>query len=96
MIAILSPDDASDTPSRPFSRDVRRRVGERCRPRKRWENGVGYVTQLAVARRARARGHGRALPLALLNAFRDYAVSGCGVRSSAAMPSALRWSVTST
>ena len=37
----------------------------------RWEDGVGYVAQLAVARRARGRGHGRALLLALLDAFRD-------------------------
>jgi ribosomal protein S18 acetylase RimI-like enzyme len=36
----------------------------------RWEDGVGYVAQLAVARRARGRGHGRALLLALLAAFR--------------------------
>ena len=37
----------------------------------RWENGVGYVAQLAVASRARGRGHGRTLLIALLNAFRD-------------------------
>jgi ribosomal protein S18 acetylase RimI-like enzyme len=37
----------------------------------RWENGVGYVAQLAVASRARGRGHGRTLLVALLNAFRD-------------------------
>ena len=37
---------------------------------RRWENGVGYVDQLAVAPRARARGHGRGLLLALLGAFR--------------------------
>jgi mycothiol synthase len=36
----------------------------------RWEDGVGYVKQLAVAPRARGRGHGRALLLALLHAFR--------------------------
>ena len=35
-----------------------------------WEDGVGYVKQLAVAPRARGRGHGRALLLALLDAFR--------------------------
>jgi ribosomal protein S18 acetylase RimI-like enzyme len=36
----------------------------------RWDGGVGYVARLAVARRARGRGHGRALLLALLDAFR--------------------------
>jgi ribosomal protein S18 acetylase RimI-like enzyme len=36
----------------------------------RWENGVGYVALLAVALRARGRGHGRAVLLALLHAFR--------------------------
>jgi ribosomal protein S18 acetylase RimI-like enzyme len=36
----------------------------------RWEGDVGYVKQLAVARRARGRGHGRALLLALLDALR--------------------------
>jgi len=34
----------------------------------RWEDGVGYVAQLAVARRG--RGHGRTLLLALIDAFR--------------------------
>jgi len=37
---------------------------------RRWEGGVGYVDQLAVAPRARALGHGRGLLLALLRAFR--------------------------
>jgi mycothiol synthase len=41
----------------------------------RWEDGVGYVAQLAVAHRARGRGHGRALLLALLHAFRDAGLS---------------------
>jgi ribosomal protein S18 acetylase RimI-like enzyme len=36
----------------------------------RWENGVGYVAELGVAPRARGRGHGRTLLLALLAAFR--------------------------
>ncbi len=36
----------------------------------RWEDGVGYVSRLAVAARARGRGHGRAILLALLDAFR--------------------------
>jgi mycothiol synthase len=36
----------------------------------RWEAGVGYVAQLAVAPRARGRGHGRDLLLALFDAFR--------------------------
>lgn len=36
----------------------------------RWEGGVGYVDQLAVAGRARGRGHGRALLLASFDAFR--------------------------
>jgi mycothiol synthase len=36
----------------------------------RWEGGVGYVDQLAVAARARGRGHGRALLLGLFAAFR--------------------------
>jgi mycothiol synthase len=36
----------------------------------RWENGTGYVGELAVARRARGRGHGRALLLGLFAAFR--------------------------
>ena len=35
----------------------------------RWENDVGYVAQLAVAPRARGRGHGRTLLLALFDAF---------------------------
>jgi ribosomal protein S18 acetylase RimI-like enzyme len=37
----------------------------------RWENGVGYVAELGVAPRARGRGHGRTLLLALFGAFRD-------------------------
>jgi ribosomal protein S18 acetylase RimI-like enzyme len=36
----------------------------------RWDDGVGYVAQLAVAPRARGRGHGRALLLSLFEAFR--------------------------
>jgi mycothiol synthase len=36
----------------------------------RWVSGVGYVAQLAVAPRARGLGHGRALLLALFDAFR--------------------------
>jgi mycothiol synthase len=36
----------------------------------RWENGIGYVTELAVAGRARGRGCGRALLLGLFDAFR--------------------------
>ena len=36
----------------------------------RWDGGVGYVAQLAVAPRARGRGHGRTLLLALFDAFR--------------------------
>ena len=36
----------------------------------RWEDGVGYVAELAVAPRARGRGYGRALLLALADAFR--------------------------
>ena len=35
----------------------------------RWDGGVGYVAQLAVAPRARGRGHGRTLLLALFDAF---------------------------
>ena len=34
------------------------------------DEGVGYVARLAVARRGRGRGHGRALLLALFEAFR--------------------------
>jgi mycothiol synthase len=37
----------------------------------RWENDLGYVAQLAVAPRARGRGHGRTLLLALFDAFRQ-------------------------
>jgi mycothiol synthase len=37
----------------------------------RWENGVGYVAELGVAPRARGRGHGRTLLLALFRAFRE-------------------------
>jgi ribosomal protein S18 acetylase RimI-like enzyme len=37
---------------------------------RRWESGVGYVDQLAVAGRARGRGYGRTLLVALLDAFR--------------------------
>jgi mycothiol synthase len=36
----------------------------------RWEAGTGYVAELAVASRARGRGYGRALLLALFEAFR--------------------------
>jgi mycothiol synthase len=36
----------------------------------RWEDGTGYVAELAVAARARGRGHGRALLLGLLDVFR--------------------------
>ena len=37
----------------------------------RWEGGIGYVAQLAVARRARGRGYGRTLLLALFDRFRS-------------------------
>lgn len=36
----------------------------------RWENGTGYVAELAVAGRARGQGNGRALLLGLFEAFR--------------------------
>ena len=36
----------------------------------RWDDGLGYVAQLAVAPRARARGYGRTLLLSLFEAFR--------------------------
>jgi mycothiol synthase len=36
----------------------------------RWEAGTGYVAELAVASRARGRGHGRTLLLGLFEAFR--------------------------
>jgi ribosomal protein S18 acetylase RimI-like enzyme len=36
----------------------------------RWDEGVGYVAEIAVAGRARGRGHGRTLLLALFEAFR--------------------------
>jgi mycothiol synthase len=36
----------------------------------RWEGGTGYVAELAVAPRARGRGHGRTLLLGLFDAFR--------------------------
>ena len=36
----------------------------------RWENDLGYVAQLAVAPRARGRGHGRTLLLSFFDAFR--------------------------
>jgi mycothiol synthase len=36
----------------------------------RWDDGLGYVAQLAVAARARGRGHGRTLLLSLFEAFR--------------------------
>ena len=37
----------------------------------RWEGDVGYVAQLGVAPRARGKGYGRALLLALFEAFRS-------------------------
>jgi mycothiol synthase len=37
----------------------------------RWEAGTGYVAELAVAGRARGRGHGRTLLLGLFDAFRQ-------------------------
>jgi mycothiol synthase len=37
----------------------------------RWEEGTGYVAELAVAGRARGRGHGRTLLLGLFEAFRN-------------------------
>ena len=37
----------------------------------RWEARTGYVAELAVAARARGRGHGRTLLLALFEAFRN-------------------------
>ena len=36
----------------------------------RWEGGVGYVAEIATPRRVRGRGYGRALLLALAEAFR--------------------------
>jgi ribosomal protein S18 acetylase RimI-like enzyme len=36
----------------------------------RWDDGLGYVSQLAVAPRARGRGHGRTLLRSLFEAFR--------------------------
>jgi mycothiol synthase len=36
----------------------------------RWEDGAGFVAELAVAARARGRGHGRTLLLGLFDAFR--------------------------
>jgi len=36
----------------------------------RWEDGAGYVAELAVAKRARGRGYGRTLLLGVLDAFR--------------------------
>jgi GNAT superfamily N-acetyltransferase len=36
----------------------------------RWDGGIGYVAQLAVAPRARGKGHGRTLLLSLFEAFR--------------------------
>jgi mycothiol synthase len=36
----------------------------------RWEGGTGYVAELAVAARARGRGHGRTLLLGLFETFR--------------------------
>ena len=36
----------------------------------RWDGGLGYVAQLGVAPRARGKGHGRTLLLALFEAFR--------------------------
>jgi ribosomal protein S18 acetylase RimI-like enzyme len=36
----------------------------------RWEDEVGYVAELGVARRARGRGYGRTLLLGLFDAFR--------------------------
>jgi mycothiol synthase len=36
----------------------------------RWEAGTGYVAELAVARHARGRGHGRTLLLGAFEAFR--------------------------
>jgi ribosomal protein S18 acetylase RimI-like enzyme len=36
----------------------------------RWEDGTGYVAELAVAARARGRGHGRTLLVGLFDAFR--------------------------
>ena len=41
----------------------------------RWEEGTGYVAELAVAPRARGRGHGRTLLLALFDAFRRAGLS---------------------
>jgi ribosomal protein S18 acetylase RimI-like enzyme len=41
----------------------------------RWEGDVGYVGEIGVARRARGRGHGRALLLAMLDAFRQAGLS---------------------
>ena len=36
----------------------------------RWDDGIGYIAQLAVSPRARGRGHGRALLLSLFAAFK--------------------------
>ena len=36
----------------------------------RWDDGLGYIAQLAVAPRARGNGHGRTLLLSLFEAFR--------------------------
>jgi ribosomal protein S18 acetylase RimI-like enzyme len=41
----------------------------------RWENGIGYVAELAVAARTRGKGYGRALLLGLFAAFRRAGLS---------------------
>ena len=52
-------------PCAPATRSRAPIVGER------WEDGVGYVAELAVDGRARGQGLGRALVVALLAAFAD-------------------------
>ena len=58
------PDVQPRVPRAPH-RDAGAGLGER------WEGDVGYVAILAVAARARGRGHGRALLVGLFDAFRE-------------------------
>lgn len=56
----------------------------------RWQDGVGYVARVAVARRARGRGYGRALLRASFAAFREAGLTSAELSVNGSNASATR------